>query len=103
MAMKNFDSTFWIKILLATMSVIALAGAPYSYYQVFRIIMLSGLLIILSREPNNFWKVIWLSSILLIQPFYKLPISKDTWKVIDFIWIIIFLYTAFMKPVLKEE
>ena len=90
-------------ITLATMSVIALAGAPYSYYQVFRIIMLSGLLIILSREPNNFWKVIWLSSILLIQPFYKLPISKDAWKVIDFIWIIVFLYTAFMKPVLKEE
>ena len=88
-----------IKIILSILFLICLLDMPYGYYQFVRFIgMISfGLLAFENYQNNQTWFVIWISSALLINPFFKLALGRDMWNIVDVIWAVLLIVSIFLN------
>ena len=85
-----------LKIILATMSLICLLDLPYGYYQFYRFVAMAVFLILAFKDKGaENWKIFWIFSALLVQPFLKIAIGRDIWNIIDVLWAIILIYSIF--------
>jgi hypothetical protein len=69
---------------------------PYSYYEISRFVRMIGFAILgyeVYKKQNTLFMIIWFSSALLINPFFKLALGRTLWDIIDIIWII-FLFIS---------
>lgn len=68
---------------------------PYAYFEIIRFFGMIGFIILAYGEnkysKNKLWIVIWISSAILINPFFKLALGRKLWNVIDGIWITILI------------
>ena len=65
---------------------------PYSYYEISRFAGMIGFAILgyeVYKKQNTLFMIIWFSSALLINPFFKLALGRTLWNIIDIIWIIL--------------
>ena len=77
-----------------------LANMPYGYYQLVRFLGMVGFLWLAFKENekgNKGLLVFWLSSALLINPLFKISLGRELWNVIDILWAVILVLTAFMS------
>ena len=77
-----------------------LANMPYGYYQLVRFLGMVGFLWLAFQENekgNKGLLVFWLSSALLINPIFKISLGRELWNVIDILWAVILVLTAFMS------
>jgi len=82
-----------IKVILSILFLICLFDMPYAYYQLVRFFGMFGFSILayVDYEKNKTWFVIWLSSAILINPFFKIALGRDLWNFIDIIWAILLI------------
>ena len=82
------EKNFFIKIILIVLFGLCLFKMPYSYYEISRFVGMIGFTIIgydAYKKQNTLFMIIWFSSALLINPFFKLALGRTLWNIIDVI------------------
>ncbi|WP_246062541.1 DUF6804 family protein [Mesohalobacter halotolerans] len=98
--MKSVITVSILKIVLATFLLLCLFDMPYGYYQLVRYIALVGFGIIAYYEfksNNKILGVIFFSLAILFQPFIKISLGSEIWKIVDVIVAIFLLASLFIK------
>ena len=88
-----------IKSTLSILFLVCLLDMPYGYYQFVRFIGMVGfgILAFENYQNNQTWFVIWISSALLINPFFKIALGRDLWNIIDVIWAILLIVSMIIN------
>jgi hypothetical protein len=87
-----------LKIALAVVSIACVFDMPYGYYQLYRFIALGAFVYLAYAEHDNKeWMTVWIISALLVQPFFKVALGRDVWNIVDILWAILLLISAFKK------
>ena len=84
-----------IKILLIVLFILCLFDWQYGFYQFVRFIGMIGFGILAYNEyeKNTNLFLIWLSSLILINPFFKIALGKEIWNVVDIVWVVVIAYS----------
>ena len=88
------------KIILAILLFLCLLKMPYGYYQLIRFISLVGFLILsydAYQKKEDFSKIVYLSLAILFQPFFKIPLGRELWNIVDLIVGVFLLGSLFTK------
>jgi hypothetical protein len=96
----NINKTFLsVKIILAILFLGCLLDWEYGYYQLVRFIGMVGFgfLAYNNYEKNKTWFLIWLSSIILINPIFKIALGRELWNIIDIVWVILLVTSIFIE------
>jgi hypothetical protein len=89
-----------IKCTLCTFLFIAVIDLPYAYYQILRLIGMIGFAVLAyeaHKRDSKIGTLVYCSLALLFQPFYKIALGRDLWKIIDVLVGIGLLFTVFFK------
>ena len=88
-----------IKIILSILFLVCLFDMPYGYYQFVRFLGMIGfgLLAFDNYQKNQTWFVIWISSALLINPFFKIALGRDMWNIVDVIWAVLLIVSMILN------
>lgn len=89
-----------IKLILSIFFFLALFKMPYNYYELMRFVAMIGFVILGYKElqnENKTYLLIWFSSALMINPFFKLALGRTVWNIIDVIWIVILVFSIFRR------
>jgi hypothetical protein len=94
-----------IRIILIFLFIGCLFDWEYGYYQLVRFLGMIGfgILAFNSYEKNKTWFVIWLSSMILINPIFKIALGRELWNIIDVIWAILLVVSIFSEDKLEEH
>ena len=97
--LDKMNKTIVIKIILIILFLICLLDMPYGYYQFVRFTGMIGfgLLAFENYHNNQTWFVIWISSALLINPFFKIALGRDMWNIIDVIWAVLLIVSMILN------
>ena len=93
------NKTIAINIILSILLLACLLDMPYGYYQFVRFIGMIGfgLLAFENYQKNQTWFVIWISSVLLINPFFKIALGRDIWNIVDVIWAVLLVVSIILN------
>ena len=96
------------KSILGVAFMLCLLNMPYDYYQVVRFIGMAGFAWFAYLDSNRIDKslmMLWIASLLLINPFMKIALSRTIWNVFDVIWTAILLITIWtdIKAIRKNK
>ena len=93
------NKTIVNKIILCVLFFVCLFDMPYGYYQFVRFIGMIGfgLLAFDNYQKNQTWFVLWISSALLINPFFKIALGRDVWNIVDVIWVVLLVVSLFLN------
>ena len=93
------NKTIAIKIILSILFLVCLLDMPYGYYQFVRFIGMIGfgLLAFENYQKNQTWFVVWISSAVLINPFFKIALGRDIWNIMDVIWAVLLIWSIFKE------
>ncbi len=80
-----------------------LPDLPYLYFQFIRVIgmVVFGLLAYTNYERGNMpFAIIFGISLLIIQPFVKIPLGRFNWNILDTIWAVLIIVNSIqlLKP-----
>jgi hypothetical protein len=99
-----------IKIFLITLFIGCFLDMAFSYYEIVRysaFISFCYLCYLGIDDKEEFYiSKIWGFSAILINPIFKLTITKDFWLIIDSIWILLLVYSLFenrLKQLFKKK
>lgn len=94
MKIDNYTIVF-IKILLIVLFILCLFDWQYGFYQFVRFIGMIGFGILAYNEyeKNTNLFLIWISSLILINPFFKITLGKEIWNIVDIAWVVIIVYS----------
>lgn len=87
-----------IKLTLATLFFICLTQMPYDYYMILRVVSSLFFLLLSYYEWNDDKKplgIFWFYSAILMNPIAQVHLGRFLWNIVDVIWSIILLITAF--------
>jgi hypothetical protein len=90
-----------IKIILAILFFLCLAGMPYGYYQFIRFAGLVGFAILAyqaheqGRQTEMF---IYSGLALLFQPFFKIALGREIWNIVDVLVGLGLIISIFLVP-----
>lgn len=87
-----------IKVTLALVLILCLLEMPYGYFQLVRFIgMVAFVYLGMQDEARQEVRYFWFASAILINPIIKIPLGRDLWNVVDVIWAVILLCSAFAE------
>ena len=88
-----------IKIALIILFSLCLLKWQYGFYQFVRFFGMIGFGILAYNDykKNTNLFLIWISSLILINPFFKIILGREIWNIIDIIWVMILLYSLIKK------
>ena len=88
-----------IKLVLTLLFLSCLLDWPYSYFEFVRFFGMIGfsLLAYDMSEKNKFWFVLWLSSAILVNPFFKIVLGRELWNLVDVIWAVLLITSIFVR------
>ena len=100
--MKYTDNL--IKISLAIIFLVCLFDMPYGYYQLIRFLGMIGFGILSYNQykKNQIWFVIWASSVILINPIFKIALGRQIWNIVDVIWAILLITSILINNKTKN-
>ena len=88
----------FLKIGLALLSLLCILDMPYGFYQLYRFLAFSIFLFIAYKERSSEeWMFFWILSAILVQPIFKIALGRIIWNIMDIIWAIILMISAFKK------
>ena len=92
-----------IKILLIILFSLCLFDWQYGFYQFVRFFGMIGFGILAYNEyeKNTNLFLIWISSLILINPFVKVVLGREIWNIVDIVWVIIIIYSLVIKKKLN--
>ena len=94
-----------IKVVLAVLFFLCLLDMPYGFYQLVRFTGLVGFAILAyhaHQENRQIEKIIYFVLALLFQPFFKIPLGRELWNIIDVILGLSLLVNIFLKRTPKN-
>lgn len=97
---KNWIINNWLKVVVITMLLWALADNPYGYYQFLRWAILAvGSYTTYSahRAGDKVWPWIFGAIVILFNPIFLITFSRETWQIIDVVVAMIFFMSLFKK------
>ena len=80
-----------VKIILAILLILCLFKMPYSYYELAKFLCMIGFALLAYDEKSKLLYIVWIASTILINPFFKIPLDRTFWNILDIIWAIIFI------------
>mgnify|MGYP000890848433 CR=1 FL=1 len=87
-----------IKVTLALVLMLCLLEMTYGYYQFVRFVgMVAFAYLGMRDEARQEVKYFWFVSAILINPIIKIPLDRDLWNIVDVIWAVILLWSAFAE------
>lgn len=88
-----------IKVALSILILGCLFDMPYSYFQLVRFLGMIGFLIIAYNyyPKNQNWSILWLSSAIFVNPFFKIALGRDVWNIVDVIWVILLINSTIIN------
>ena len=91
------DTVSTVKIALTLLFLMCLFDWQYGFYQLVRFLGMIGfgILAFNDYERDKNWFVVWISSLILINPFFKISLGRDMWNIVDVIWAILLIYSIF--------
>ena len=94
----------FIKIVLIILFIGCLFDWSYGYYQLVRFVGMVGfgILAYYNYQQNKTWFLIWLSSVILINPIFKIALGRELWNLIDIVWAILLTASIFMNKTVKQ-
>lgn len=81
-----------IKTILVIMFLLCLLDMPYGYYQLVRFLGMIGFAFFTYeayKRDDKFYSVLWMASLILINPIFKISLGREIWNVVDIIWVIV--------------
>jgi FtsH-binding integral membrane protein len=78
----------------------------YGFYQLVRILGMAGFAWLAYKDSSKADKtlmIVWIVSVLLINPFLKVPLGRHIWNVVDVVWAIILLITIWWDVKVKKK
>ena len=79
---------------------------PYGFFMLVRFAALVGFAILAyeaSKNKNETAKIIFISMAILFQPFFKIPLGRTIWNVVDVIVAIGLLASIVVKQKVVEK
>ena len=97
MITKESYSINLVKISLSILFLLCLLDWQYGFYQLVRFLGMIGFGILAFDEYENdrSWFVVWISSLILINPIFKISLGRDIWNIVDIIWVILLIYSIY--------
>ena len=88
-----------VKTGLSVLFLLCLLDWQYGFYQLVRFLGMIGFGILAYNEyeENKNWFVVWISSLILINPFFKIALGRELWNIVDVIWVILLLFSIYKK------
>ena len=89
----------FIKIGLAILLFLCLLSMPYGFYQLVRFAAMVGFVILAYQaheEKQEKTSMIYVVLALLFQPFFKIPLGRELWNIVDVIVGIGLLLSVFI-------
>lgn len=89
-------------IIIFVGSIVLFAGVfdlPYTYYNFLRVLisMISIYAIISKYKTSKIMLLFFMVSLSLFNPIWKFSVEKNIWKIIDFIFGIVFMYASYYQ------
>jgi len=84
-----------VKTGLSVLFLLCLLDWQYGFYQLVRFLGMIGFGILAfdEYEKNKNWFIVWISSLILINPFFKIALGRELWNIVDVIWVILLVYS----------
>jgi len=84
-----------VKTGLSVLFLLCLLDWQYGFYQLVRFLGMIGFGILAfdEYEKDKNWFIVWISSLILINPFFKIALGRELWNVVDVIWVILLVYS----------
>ena len=94
-----------IKVILSLFLLVCMFDMPYGYFQLVRFIGMIAFIILAHNihKQSKFWFIIWLSSAILINPFFKIALGRVIWNALDLIWVALLIISLFNYKKYVEE
>lgn len=97
--MKNF------LYFVSAMLLLAILRMPYGFYQVLRLLVVSGCLTIayteFKKDGWNNWVSVAIVGFIMMNPIFPVRLSKELWHIIDILMAILIAVYAFRIQVEK--
>ena len=86
-----------VKTGLSILFLLCLLDWQYGFYQLVRFLGMIGFGILAfdEYEKDRSWFVVWISSLILINPLFKISLGRDIWNIVDIIWVILLIYSIY--------
>jgi hypothetical protein len=86
-----------INIGLVILFLVCLLDMPFGYFQLVRFLGMIGFAILAfnTYKKNQTWFVLWVSSTILINPFFKIALGREIWNLVDLIWAGLLIVSIF--------
>lgn len=93
------DTIGFVKISLSILFLLCLLDWQYGFYQLVRFLGMIGfgILAFEEYEKDKNWFIVWISSLILINPIFKISLGRDIWNLVDIIWVVLLVYSIFRK------
>ena len=93
------DKIVRVKLSLCLLFLLCLLDWQYGFYQLVRFLGMIGFAVLAfdDYEKNRSWSIFWISSLILINPFFKISLGRELWNIVDVIWSIFLAYSIYIK------
>ena len=87
----------YVKVLLSILFLMCLFDWQYGFYQMVRFFGMIGFGILAfdDYEKDKNWFIVWISSLILINPLFKITLARELWNIVDIIWVILLIYSIY--------
>ena len=92
----------FLKILLAILLLICLLEMPYGYYQLVRFIAMISFSYLAFKAyyiKAETFTFMYIALAILFQPFFKIPLGRDIWNIVDVIVAVGLIISALKRSV----
>ena len=82
------------KIIFAILFALCLTKMPYGYFQLVRflgMVFFVWLAYVDNSKKDKTLFIIWVLSVLLINPFIKIALGRTIWNIVDVVWAILLI------------
>lgn len=89
-----------IKLILSIIFLGCLLDMPYGYFQFVRFVGMVGFILLAyydEQRDDKTLMIVWICSAILINPFFRIPLGRTMWNLVDVIWVIILLTTLIVE------
>ena len=97
--MISKETIGYVKISLSILFLLCLLDWQYGFYQLVRFLGMIGfgILAFEEYEKDKNWFIVWISSLILINPIFMISLGRDIWNLVDVIWVVLLGYSFFRK------
>jgi hypothetical protein len=86
MLIKKYNTSPWLKVIIAILLLLCLLDMPYGFYELVRF-GAAAAFVYLSydyfKSKNNELGVVFAALALLFQPFIKIALGRAIWNIVD--------------------